>query len=111
MTVASCQTAAGQAFAMLGKAAVRADVTDLAITLSFALKLKADHPEKSGGLAPALGSKRLSLFSATPTGMHAHVYFLFEGEPVGARRSYWRAMKRGGIFANIASAAGWSVCG
>lgn len=72
MTVASCQTAAGQAFAMLGKAAVRADVTDLAITLSFALKLKADHPEKSGGLAPALGSKRLSLSSqrqraCTPT--------------------------------------------
>jgi hypothetical protein len=36
--------------------------------------------------------------------------FLFEGEPVGARRSYWRAMKRGAIFANIASAAGASVC-
>ena len=58
MTVASCQTAAGQAFAMLGKAAVRADVTDLAITLSFAVKLKADRPEKTDGLAPALGSRR-----------------------------------------------------
>jgi hypothetical protein len=43
--------------------------------------------------------------------MHAHVYFLFEGEPVDTRRSYWRAMKRGAIFANIAFAAGWSVCG
>jgi hypothetical protein len=57
MTLANCQTAAGPTFAMLGKAEVRADVTDLAITLSFALKLKADRPEKSDGLAPALGSR------------------------------------------------------